>query len=100
MDFTIMICDVGHIIWAISNDLLPQINMTLKMMTTNTNLENTENRRLESLAQTVQQRMVFIKNFLIAIINDTNSMKHTIWVILCGNRMASYTSCSITVYWL
>jgi len=29
-----------------------------KMMTTNTNLENTENRRLESLAQTVQQRLI------------------------------------------
>ena len=70
-------------------------------MTTNTNMENTENRRLESLAQTVQQRMVFVKNFLIAIIYDMNSMIHIIWVILCGHRMASYNpSAACIVYWL
>ena len=39
-------------------------------MTTNTNQENTENRRLESLAQAVQQRIVSIKIFEMSMLND------------------------------
>ena len=39
-------------------------------MTINTNQENTENRRLESLAQAVQQRIVSIKIFEMSMLND------------------------------
>ena len=39
-------------------------------MTINTNQENTENRRVESLAQAVQQRIVSIKIFEMSMLND------------------------------